>query len=157
MKRLDWSHEHWMRTRSACCVYGGCILYDDPGRQLATSPTSDGYDSCDPLLSLYQCSYEKRADTCTHNKSRKAGPFSVARLKLDLPFHSLANNRVHRRSASPLDLSARCPPSPPERCCFRTHKARLSLGCCCLSTRCCAAAAPSGVDPQEISNIDFQY
>ena len=39
-----------------------------------------------------------------HTKhSQKAGPFSVARLKMDLPFHNrLAYNRVHRRSASPL-------------------------------------------------------
>ena len=34
--------------------------------------------------------------------SRKAGAFSVARLKMDLPFHNrLAYNHVHRRSASP--------------------------------------------------------
>ena len=33
--------------------------------------------------------------------SQKAGPFSVARLKMDLPFHDrLAYNRVHRRSTS---------------------------------------------------------
>ena len=39
-----------------------------------------------------------------HTKhSQKAGPFSVARLKMDLPFHNrLAYNRVHRRSACPL-------------------------------------------------------
>ena len=35
--------------------------------------------------------------------SQKAGPFSVARLKVDLPFHNrLAYSRLHRRSASPL-------------------------------------------------------
>ena len=41
---------------------------------------------------------------CVHTKrSQKAGPFSVARLKMDLRFHNrLAYNRVHRRSASPL-------------------------------------------------------
>ena len=40
-----------------------------------------------------------------HTKhSKKAGPFSGARLKMDLPFHNrFAYNRVHRRSASPLD------------------------------------------------------
>ena len=39
-----------------------------------------------------------------HTKhSQKAGLFSVARLKMDLPFQNrLAYNRVHRRSASPL-------------------------------------------------------
>ena len=50
---------------------------------------------------------------CVRTKhSRKAGPFSVARLKMDLPFHSrLAYNRVHRRSASPLLVPAPfCPP-----------------------------------------------
>ena len=38
-----------------------------------------------------------------HTKhSQKAGPFSVARLKMDLPFHNrLTYNRVHRRSTSP--------------------------------------------------------
>ena len=36
-----------------------------------------------------------------HTKhSQKAGPFSVARLKMDLPFHDRL--RVHKRSASPL-------------------------------------------------------
>ena len=35
--------------------------------------------------------------------SQKAGPFSVARLKMDLPFHNrLAYNRVHRRRAGTL-------------------------------------------------------
>ena len=40
---------------------------------------------------------------CAHTKhSQKAGPISVARLKMDLPFHTrLAYNRVHGRSASP--------------------------------------------------------
>ena len=34
---------------------------------------------------------------------QKAGPFSVARPKMDLPFHNrLAYSRVHRRSAGPL-------------------------------------------------------
>ena len=41
--------------------------------------------------------------------SQKAGPFSVARLKMDLPFHNrLAYSRVHRirtLSASPLGAS----------------------------------------------------
>ena len=39
---------------------------------------------------------------CVHTKhSQKACPFSVARLKLDLPFHNrLAYNRVHRKSVS---------------------------------------------------------
>ena len=42
--------------------------------------------------SLYTC-------LCTHSIG-KAGPFSVARLKMDLPFQNrLAHNRVHRRSA----------------------------------------------------------
>ena len=38
-----------------------------------------------------------------HTKhSQKAGPFSVARLKMGLPFHNrLAYSRVHRRSARP--------------------------------------------------------
>ena len=46
--------------------------------------------------SLCTCLY-----TQTHHK--KAGPFSVARLKMDLPSHNLlAYNHVHRRSASPL-------------------------------------------------------
>ena len=45
-----------------------------------------------------------------HTKhSQKASPFSVARLKMYLPFHNrLACNRVHGRSASPL---------PPAPCC----------------------------------------
>ena len=45
-----------------------------------------------------------------HTKhSQKAGPFSVARLKMDLPFHNrLAYNRVPRRSASPLVALATC-------------------------------------------------
>ena len=39
--------------------------------------------------------------------SQKEGPFSVARLKMDLPFHDrFAYSRVHRKSASPQDLSA---------------------------------------------------
>ena len=40
-----------------------------------------------------------------HTKhSQKAGPFSVARLKMDCPFHNpLAHNRVHRTSASPIE------------------------------------------------------
>ena len=40
---------------------------------------------------------------CVHTKhSQKAGPFSDARLKMDLPFHNrLVYNRVHRGSASP--------------------------------------------------------
>ena len=43
-----------------------------------------------------------------HTKhSQKAGPFSVARLKMDLPFHNrLAYSRVDRRSASPPPLTA---------------------------------------------------
>ena len=55
----------------------------------------------------------KRAGTslctclCTQNIAQQAGPFSVARLKMDLPFHNrLAYNRVHRRSASPLRPSS---------------------------------------------------
>ena len=41
---------------------------------------------------------------CAHSKhAQKAGPFSVARPKMDLPFHNrLAYNRVHSRSASPM-------------------------------------------------------
>ena len=36
-------------------------------------------------------------------QSQQAGPFSVARLNMDLPFHDrLAYSRVHRKSASPL-------------------------------------------------------
>ena len=36
---------------------------------------------------------------------KKAGPFSVARLKMDLPLHNrLAYSRVHRRSAGPLHV-----------------------------------------------------
>ena len=38
---------------------------------------------------------------CTHETFTKAGPFSVARLKMGLAFHDrLAYSRVHRRSAS---------------------------------------------------------
>ena len=54
-----------------------------------------------------------------HTKhSQKVGPFLVARLKMDLPFHNrLAYNRVHRRSASPLPwaviLSLPHPPNQP--------------------------------------------
>ena len=56
------------------------------------------------------CSCRKRAGTlslcarlCTRQHSQKAGPFSVARLRVGLPFHNqLAYDRVHRRSASPL-------------------------------------------------------
>ena len=51
----------------------------------------------------------KRAGTSpvhlfAHTKhSQKSGPFPVARLEMDLPFHKrLAYNRVHKRSASPL-------------------------------------------------------
>ena len=44
---------------------------------------------------------------CTRNIHGKACPFSVARLKMDLPFHDrLAYNRVHRRSVSPLPVVA---------------------------------------------------
>ena len=47
--------------------------------------------------SLRSCLY-------TQTILEKAGPFSVARLKMDLPFHNrLAYNRVHRTSASLLD------------------------------------------------------
>ena len=42
---------------------------------------------------------------CTKLFLKKAGPFSVARLKMDLSFHNrLAYNHVHGRSASPLSL-----------------------------------------------------
>ena len=46
----------------------------------------------------------KRAGTSHTKHSQKAGPFSVARLKIDLPSHNnrLACNRVRSRSASPL-------------------------------------------------------
>ena len=37
---------------------------------------------------------------CTHGTVIKGGPFSVARLKMDLPFPQ--SSRAHRRSASPL-------------------------------------------------------
>ena len=48
---------------------------------------------------------------CTRKRPRKAGPFAVPRLKLDLPFHNrLAHIRAHRRSASPPGGA---------RCCFR--------------------------------------
>ena len=44
---------------------------------------------------------------CHAPHSQKAGPFSVARLKMDLPFHNrLAYNRVHKTSASPLHVPA---------------------------------------------------
>ena len=48
-----------------------------------------------------------------HTKhSRKAGPFSVARLEMDLPFHKgIAYSRVHRRSASPLVVDAALHPT----------------------------------------------
>ena len=40
---------------------------------------------------------------CTHEHSQKAGPFSVERLKMDLPFYNrLVYNRGHRRSAGRL-------------------------------------------------------
>ena len=60
----------------------------------------------------------KRAGTslctclCTQNIAQKASPFSVARLKMDLPFHNrLVYNRVHRTSASPLRMLTELLPS----------------------------------------------
>ena len=49
---------------------------------------------------------------CTQNIAQKASPFSVARLKMDLPFHNrLVYNRVHRTSASPLRMLTELLPS----------------------------------------------
>ena len=66
------------------------------------------HPTCDPTLTM-ECSLRREGRhfavyLFVHTKyTQKAGPFSVARLEMYLPFHNrLAYNRVHRRSASPL-------------------------------------------------------
>ena len=68
--------------------------------------------TCD--CSRVQSSRGKRAGTSLCLYTQMAGRFSVARLKMDLPFHNrLAYNRVHRSSIGPLTspLLARTPVS----------------------------------------------
>ena len=61
---------------------------------------------------------------CVHTKhSQKAGSFSVARLKMDLPFHNLlAYNRGQGRSASPLGPATSHPAAFSANHHSRTHK-----------------------------------
>ena len=94
---LPWDHRlEWFKP-TGCCFTSGCHAGDwqvqrqklMQGGSTIRGEVARGGGARGPALG------------CVHTKhSQKAGPFSDARLKMDLPF------RVHRRSASPLGGAA---------------------------------------------------